>query len=82
MSSESTVLELVGLIYDAAEDPTRWPPVFLEHLGQVLGTVGNTFCNYNSRNHAGDIAHAIGFDPVCLQSYDEYFPLGPAEYSH
>jgi len=34
VSSESTVLELVGLIYDAAEDPTRWP-VFPSraHLG-------------------------------------------------
>src|SRR5207237_3135844 len=35
MHSESTLLELIGLIYDAAGDASRWA-VFLERFGSIM----------------------------------------------
>ena len=53
MHSERIISELIGLIYDAAGDASRWP-VFLEKFGQVLNSPANNIMDAShQRAYAG-----------------------------
>src|SRR2546422_299153 len=73
--SEDTVLDLIGLIYDAAVDPARWP-VFLERLRALLRTEHNTLWLQDLWKREGrgvTVLGNIGTDPSYAQSYEEYY---------
>jgi hypothetical protein len=72
MHSERVILELVELIYNAAADQQRWP-VFLERLGQVLGTAQGTVYMEDLLNHQGNAVAVVGYDPAFARSYNEYY---------
>lgn len=70
--SERTVLDLVGLIYDAADDAARWP-AFLERLGQALRTTTNNLFLQDVRGGVGIHLGTVGMEPVYFRSYLEHY---------
>ncbi|MCG8591075.1 MAG: LuxR C-terminal-related transcriptional regulator [Proteobacteria bacterium] len=80
MDRSERLLELVGLVYDSATDPTRWPR-FLEALAGAAG--GGMTCLTLEHPGASDqpVVLAHGIDPAGLSSYAEHFfaidPLQP-----
>lgn len=72
MHSEQTLVELVGLAYDAAGDAAQWTP-FLERLGQVLKTPWCVFHVHDLARRQCDVAGVIGFDPAFVRSYEEHY---------
>jgi DNA-binding CsgD family transcriptional regulator len=81
MHSERTVVELVGLIYDAAVDPALWVP-FLERLEQVLRTPWCVFHVHDLARHTCDVTAEIGFDPAFRRSYEQYYVSRNAFFIH
>ena len=67
MYSERTVSDLIGLIYDAAGDATRWP-MFLEKLGAVLNSSASNLFVQDLRSQEFSLAAAVGMDPVVRQN--------------
>src|SRR5438876_679958 len=72
MYSEPAVLELVGLIYDAAGDARLWAP-FLEKLGQKLQAFPSTLFIQNLANQEESTVASVGSDPAYARSYEEYY---------
>lgn len=77
--TEATFHTLVGQIYDAAYDPTRWPD-FLHSIARALEGRGTLIFQHNFETREGNTTHdgtpltvAVGFDPAFLKSYDEYY---------
>jgi DNA-binding CsgD family transcriptional regulator/PAS domain-containing protein len=66
------MLDLVGRVYDAAGDPTRWP-AFLDRLASVFKSTGSTFYAYDFARANGTIAATFGFDAAYLRSYYAYY---------
>src|SRR5882672_2825811 len=54
MHSEGSLLELVGLVYDAAVDPQLWTP-FVERLAQILRAPWCFFYVHDFSYHRVDI---------------------------
>src|SRR6267154_2099765 len=72
MHSEALLLDLIGLIYDAAGDPSLWP-AFLERLEAILQTPWCFFYLHDLAERQVDIQAEIGFDPSCVRSYQDYY---------
>src|SRR5437899_7961509 len=72
MRSEATVLDLVGFIYDAAGDASRWP-AFLDRLGHVLKARSLSLHVQDVRTQAGNASAAIGIDAGFQCSYGAYY---------
>src|SRR5258708_4340839 len=72
MPSERAVLDLVGLIYDAAGDPNRWP-MFLEQLAKLSESSVATFYAWDFRHGRTEVAADIGFDERFRRSLHEYY---------
>jgi len=71
--SEAVILELVGLIYDAAVDAARWP-AFLERLAQLLKGDATKLWMQDVRTHQqGDLTPPPGLDPHYQRLYDEHY---------
>jgi len=70
--SERTVSDLIGLIYDAAGDPSRWA-VFLEKLGRALNSSANNLFVQDLRSQEFSLAAAVGMDPFYHRSYENYY---------
>jgi len=65
------LLRLVGKIYDAAGDPTKWH-VFLDDLSSVLN--GHATMLSMEDFHAGaTLASAVKVDPVYQREYEEHY---------
>jgi DNA-binding CsgD family transcriptional regulator len=63
--------ELIGLIYDAALDPSAWPAM-LNRLADSISALGAQVGSYNSRTNAiATIAPRT--DPEYLRSFTEYW---------
>jgi DNA-binding CsgD family transcriptional regulator/PAS domain-containing protein len=72
---EAEVLDLIGLIYNAAGDAVRWP-AFLKHLGNTLQTTtNNLFCQAMPCRHGSAAVpiQSVGMDPAFLRSYLHYY---------
>jgi DNA-binding CsgD family transcriptional regulator len=70
--TEQTVLDLVGLIYDASMAPSLWP-AFLEKFAEsVRGTI-TSLIHYDSSSPNGSFASGVRVDPAELRKYNEYF---------
>jgi len=81
-SREAVLLELIGLIYAAAEDPTRWDP-FLRRLADVFRANLATIIFEDLRSHKARVATNVGIDPALARGYEEYYAginvwMGPA----
>jgi DNA-binding CsgD family transcriptional regulator len=72
MRSESTLLELVGLAYDAASDAAQWTP-FLKRLGQVLHTPMSALYVRDTSDRHRSLTAEVGFDPAFVSSYNDYY---------
>src|SRR6266849_5238665 len=75
MYSDRAILDLVGLIYDAAGDAERWP-VALEELRRVFKSSASTLYAYDLQRVNGALAVTIGFDPGYMRAYDAYYATG------
>ena len=72
MRSQRALSELVGLIYDAAGDATRWS-TFLQSLGRELKSTGNNIFVQDLRTQEFSVAAAIGMDPFYRGTYENHF---------
>ena len=72
MIDEGAVLELVGLIYDAAADAALWPRFLERFADSVRGTL-TTLLLYDPDHHAGNIAAAVRIDPADVRRYNDHY---------
>ncbi len=69
--SHELVLKLVGMIYDAGADPSRWP-VFLTLLADV--THGTSAALYTDLSYvSSNIGSTVEMDPYYLSLYTQYY---------
>lgn len=68
MPSERAMSNLIGLIYDAACDPLRWP-VFLEQLGQALLASASNIFVQNLRSQEFIVATGLGVDALTTEGH-------------
>ena len=72
MLSERTIFDLIGLIYDAASDSTRWP-AFLEKFRQASKASGTNLFVQDLRSQELGLTAAVGMDPSYQRSYESYY---------
>lgn len=72
MGQEEIALTLVGLIYEAAVDPAKWP-LFLEKFADALRGTVTAFVVYDTQLGDGNIAATTRVDPMRQRSYDEHY---------
>ena len=72
IKSESIALELVGMIYDAASDPSLWD-AFLVRLASEIGGSSTTLFFYNPKHPLGGLMSSARTDPAIQQRYNEYY---------
>jgi len=71
MYDEGTLLRLVGLIYDAAADPARWPQ-FLNALAEIVnGHAANL--SYIHGDHFELFSATARMDPSFMSEYRDYY---------
>jgi DNA-binding CsgD family transcriptional regulator len=77
--TEATVLKLVGQIYEAAVDPSRWPD-FLQAFGRAVQGQGTLIFSHNvetfevtTAEDATSPTGATGFAPEFMKSLGEYY---------
>ncbi|HKU96473.1 MAG TPA: helix-turn-helix transcriptional regulator [Vineibacter sp.] len=70
--SRHEVLEIAGLIQDAALDPPRWQDVLMRLVRQLDGIAGGMWLNDPVRSTAVPIAHT-GLDPSYTDRYSQHF---------
>ena len=72
MIDDGAVLELIGLVYDAAADAVLWPK-FLERFADSVRGTGTTLLLYDPDHHAGNIAASVRMDPAYVRRYNDYY---------
>jgi DNA-binding CsgD family transcriptional regulator len=70
--NEGLLLELVGLIYESASEPSVWPK-FLERYSDAVRCTSTSLLLFDTDQRAGNIQAAARFDPVDLRRYNEYY---------
>src|ERR1700676_2777084 len=70
MDVENAALPLIGLIYDAVENPELWPAV-TEKLAEAMQ--GTVTCFSIHQQGAAGISVAARMDPAFEQSYSAYY---------
>ena len=66
-------MHLSNLAVSAALDPDKWQ-VFLDELGQVLGTrVCTQLIGYDQLTRAAPLAYSSGYDPRILDLYESHY---------
>lgn len=81
-NSEATIIGLVGGVYAAALDASRWPDVLqntASAVGSPAGTVwmhdfASSTANFDSSN--GNVAAVMGFDDVAIDSFAAHYGGG------
>jgi len=69
---QDSLLELVGLIYDAALDAQRWP-AFLKKYADVIGADGVLFQVHNLDTDQGNVALSFNLDESVSRAYDQHY---------
>ncbi|MDQ7249051.1 helix-turn-helix transcriptional regulator [Dongia sedimenti] len=64
--------ELIGTIYDAADQPALWNDV-MARLVRETGASSGIFYDHNNETRQASILGAEGFDPHYLRRYEEYY---------
>lgn len=72
MYSDSTILELVDLIYAAAGEPTRWATL-LERLSVILEGSTATLHSQNGCSQEASVGAAWNIDQSSIQQYVDYY---------
>ena len=72
MATELDVSRLVGLIYDAAENPALWSS-FLERYGKVLGADLTFIQLHRLEERSSTLTHAWGLNGSVQASYHEHY---------
>jgi DNA-binding CsgD family transcriptional regulator len=72
MISEPILLELIGLIYDAAEDASGWPRL-LRSIGKALNGVSCGLAVDDRRGGRTQMHESHGLDPHYLNQYAAYY---------
>jgi hypothetical protein len=70
MYPRDVALRLVGLIYDAAEQPEVWP-IVLERLADALHSSMGALVTHDLASFRGTTVAAFGTDPEVLRGYEE-----------
>jgi DNA-binding CsgD family transcriptional regulator len=78
VTSEAALLsELVGLVYDAALDPTLWPRALEQACLFVGGSSGNLFW-HDATTEQSAVLHLFNDEPHYTKLYfEKYLPLNP-----
>ena len=71
MEMNEELLSLVGNIYDAALDDSRWTTT-LGNIIDIAGGQGGGLVRIGARGEAV-ISHAVGVDPAYVRSYIETY---------
>ena len=66
------IIEIIGRIYEAAEDPVAWSSV-LRMLGGSFGSTVNVFTMNDTRSPLSRVAVSDGGDPKWEQEYNDYY---------
>jgi len=72
MTSESTLLTLVGSIYRAVGSSDHWQ-VFLEQLAEVLQSSATGIVSFDLGSEKAIFRAAVRTDPDCLKRYSAYY---------
>lgn len=72
MLTDATLIDLIGVIYDAATDPQQWS-VFLEKVVSLFSTGVATFDFFDLQSRRGGTAATIGISPDQARSYVQYY---------
>lgn len=72
--SDSTdkTLQLVGMIYDAALDESKWTP-FLERFAAALGSPSAILRSNDMQTHAATFNASVGYDSAWQTAYCKHF---------
>ncbi len=69
---DSALFSLIGLIYEAALDPRRWP-AFLQSYADTVNAPSAVLLYHDVRAHRGGVSASVGINPRALQKYNEHF---------
>jgi hypothetical protein len=69
---DSVVVELVGLIYASAADPSCWT-AFLRRFADLTGGTMTTLVAQDTACDKGQLAAAVHIDPSYQRSFDEHY---------
>lgn len=72
MGQEETALNLIGLIYDSAEQPEMWP-LFLRKVAEALRSSVASIANHDRVSLQGTLSVVHGADPETISDYDNKF---------
>lgn len=77
MSINPSVSSLIGEIYEATQDATRWEP-FLEHLRQKTNSLAMVLGYIDTAIVGSQLAQVAGFTSKMLEDYSHYYKYDTA----
>jgi DNA-binding CsgD family transcriptional regulator/PAS domain-containing protein len=72
MYSPEQLGSLIGSVYDASIDGSRWPD-FLSQLAGQLGGILPTLFIHDTRTHSGALAVNVGYEAGAVRAYQKHF---------
>ena len=72
MAYSERLLDLVGLIYESASEPSLWPK-FLERYSDAVLCTSTLLLLYDTDQRVGNVEAAARIDPVDLRRYNDYY---------
>jgi|HubBroStandDraft_1064217.scaffolds.fasta_scaffold20536_2 DNA-binding CsgD family transcriptional regulator len=72
MRVAESALDLIGLIYEAVEDPGGWP-VFLDRLMRAMSATAAALHFQDLGSRAESMPVEVGFDPALAKAYVEHY---------
>jgi DNA-binding CsgD family transcriptional regulator/PAS domain-containing protein len=69
---EATLLELIDLVYAAAEDADRWDP-FLLRFGEIVKAPVGAIVFEDLRSHRAQVARIVGMDSELINAYEQHY---------
>lgn len=77
MEDDQGLTQLIGEIYDAALDASRWPGL-LTKIAEFVGGQAAGFLSKNAVSKSGNVYYQVGVDPYFVQLYSEtYWKFDP-----
>ena len=76
MRSTGALLDLVGDIYDAAIEPSKWP-VACERLGRLVGGMQTAIALHDTVSHQVSLSASWNVDPSLEEAMRANFAINP-----